>query len=163
MWQGVGISGLATIITSVTSMQVHHCRHWSHTHLKHPLGSSRRIIHCSSEAGRPISTSASYAYESGWSSTNPGRIPWVARPYLHWNLVCVAAIASCLNLDDSWLWRLMMEHLDVGFIRVWSWMILGWPLANPMGSQTIFALESCLRWSHSYASETGWLLAVPLG
>ena len=44
---------------------------------------------------------------------DPWRIPWVARPYLHWNLVCVGAIATCLILDDSWLWRLMMEHLNV--------------------------------------------------
>ena len=67
--------------------------------------SSSTQIHCSSEAGRPISTSASYAYESGWSSADPERIPWIARPYLYWNLVCVGAIATRLKQDDSWLFH----------------------------------------------------------
>ena len=34
---------------------------------------------------------------------DPWRIPWVARPYLHWNLVGVGAIDTQLNQDDPWL------------------------------------------------------------
>ena len=67
--------------------------------------SSSTQIHCSSEAWRPIPTSGSYAYKAGWSLDDPWRIPWVARPYLHWNLVCVGAIATRLKQDDSWLFH----------------------------------------------------------